>query len=294
MSLLRNSRFMCATITLASCLALPAVTQAQTTDAALERIKKNGEVVIGYRQSSVPFSYLDQSQKPIGYTIDLCHAVVDTLKEKLQLPGLSIKMVAVDLSTSIPLLQNGGIDMECGSMVHTLRRAAQVDFSLATAASSDQLLVKSDSPINEIEDLANKAVAVPAGSTNAALVQSINSSQKLNMRVVMVKDQAEGFLSMSTGRVDAYVTDNVILFGLKQRASNPDAYRITGRRLSYLPYGIVVAPNNSGLLSIINETLALNNQSGRSEALYKKWFGGIGMSFDDQAKELYKLNSFPN
>jgi glutamate/aspartate transport system substrate-binding protein len=294
MSLLRNSRFMCATITLASCLALPAVTQAQTTDAALERIKKNGEVVIGYRQSSVPFSYLDQSQKPIGYTIDLCHAVVDTLKEKLQLPGLSIKMVAVDLSTSIPLLQNGGIDMECGSMVHTLRRAAQVDFSLATAASSDQLLVKSDSPINEIEDLANKAVAVPAGSTNAALIQSINSSQKLNMRVVMVKDQAEGFLSMSTGRVDAYVTDNVILFGLKQRASNPDAYRITGRRLSYLPYGIVVAPNNSGLLSIINETLALNNQSGRSEALYKKWFGGIGMSFDDQAKELYKLNTFPN
>jgi glutamate/aspartate transport system substrate-binding protein len=294
MSLLRNPRFMCATITLASCLALPAVTQAQTTDAALERIKNSGEVVIGYRQSSVPFSYLDQSQKPVGYTIDLCRAVVDTLKEKLQLPGLNIKMVAVDLSTSIPLLQNGGIDMECGSMVHTLRRAAQVDFSLATAASADQLLVKSDSPINEIEDLANKAVAVPAGSTNAALVQSINSSQKLNMRVVMVKDQAEGFLSMSTGRVDAYVTDNVILFGLKQRASNPDAYRITGRRLSYLPYGIVVAPNNSGLLSVINETLALNNQSGRSEALYKKWFGSIGMSFDDQAKELYKLNSFPN
>jgi glutamate/aspartate transport system substrate-binding protein len=294
MSLLRNSRFMCATITLASCLALPAVTQAQTTDSALERIKNNGEVVIGYRQSSVPFSYLDQSQKPVGYTIDLCRAVVDTLKEKLQLPNLNIKMVAVDLSTAIPLLQNGSIDMECGSMVHTLRRAAQVDFSFATAASSDQLLVKSESPIHEIEDLANRAVAVPAGSTNAALVQSINASKKLNMRIVMVKDQAEGFLAVSTGRVDAYVTDNVILYGLKQRATTPDAYRVTGRQLSYLPYGIVVAPNNSGLLSAINETLALSNQSGRSEALYKQWFGGIGMSFDDQAKAIYTLNSIPH
>lgn len=85
----------------------------------------------------------------------------------------------------------------------------------------------------------------------------------------------------------------MILYGLKQRATTPEAYRVTGRQLSYLPYGIVVAPNNSGLLSAINETLALANQSGRSEALYKQWFGGIGMAFDDQAKAIYKLNSIP-
>jgi glutamate/aspartate transport system substrate-binding protein len=185
--------------------------QAQTADAAIARIKHHGEVVIGYRQSSIPFSYLDANQKPVGYTIDLCLAAVQTLKQQLGLPNLTVKFVAVDLSTIIPLLQNGSIDMECGSTVHTLKRSAQVDFSFVTAAASDQLLVKENSSVKEIEDLAGKTVAVPAGSTNAALVQSINANKKLGMRVVFVKDQAEGFLTLSTGRADAYVSDNVIL-----------------------------------------------------------------------------------
>ena len=293
MSLNCIHRLSCAVVALASCLALPAVSQAQTTDAALERIKTNHEVVIGYRQSSIPFSYLDPSQQPIGYTVDLCREVVETLKQKLQLPELQIKLVAVDLSTFIPLLQNGTVDMECGSTVHTLKRAAQVDFSLVTAAASDQLLVKSDSPVNEIEDLANKAVAVPAGSTNAALVQAINAQKQLNMRVVMVKDQAEGFLAVSTGRVEAYVTDNVILYGLKKRAPDPQAFRVTGRPLSYLPYGIVLAPNNSGLLSVVNETLANMNRSGRTAELYSKWFAQVGMPISDLTQSIYKINSFP-
>jgi len=293
MSLKRVTRFSCVSLALATCLALPAMTQAQTTDAALERIKANKQVVIGFRQSSIPFSYLDPSQQPIGYTMDLCREVVETLKQKLQLPDLQIKLVAVDLSTFIPLLQNGTVDMECGSTVHTLRRAAQVDFSLVTAAASDQLLVKSDSPVKEIEDLANKAVAVPAGSTNAALVQSINTRQQLNMRIVMVKDQAEGFLAVSTGRVQAYVTDNVILYGLKKRAPEPEAFRVTGRLLSYLPYGIVVAPNNSGLLAAINETLATLAQSGRATDLYSKWFAQVGMPISELTQSIYKINSIP-
>jgi glutamate/aspartate transport system substrate-binding protein len=293
MSLKPVTRFSCVALAFATCLALPAVTQAQTTDAALERIKANKEVVIGFRQSSIPFSYLDSSQQPIGFTVDLCREVVETLKQKLQLPDLKIKMVAVDLSTFIPLLQNGTVDMECGSTVHTLRRAAQVDFSLVTAAASDQLLVKTDSPVKEIEDLANKAVAVPAGSTNAALVQTINTRQQLNLRIVMVKDQAEGFLAVSTGRVEAYVTDNVILYGLKKRAPDSEAFRVTGRLLSYLPYGIVVAPNNSGLLAVVNETLATLDQSGKASELYTKWFAQVGMPISELTQSIYRINSIP-
>ncbi|WP_158938359.1 amino acid ABC transporter substrate-binding protein [Burkholderia sp. S171] len=266
---------------------------AQTADSAIARIKAHDEVVIGYRQSSIPFSYLDVNQKPTGYTIDLCLAVVDTLKRQLGRSDLKVRFVPVDLTTIIPLLQNGSIDMECGSTVHTQKRAAQVDFSFVTAAASDQLLVKADSKIKEFEDLAGKVLAVPAGSTNAALAQSINVQKKLNIRFVLVKDQAEGFLTVSTGRADAYMSDNVILYGLKKRTSDANAFRVSGRALSYLPYGIVVAPNNSALLNVINATLADSFKSGRAAELYKKWFSEIGMPIDPSVQHIFQVDSIP-
>ncbi|SAL68353.1 extracellular solute-binding protein [Caballeronia udeis] len=266
---------------------------AQTADSAMARIKAHDEVVIGYRQSSIPFSYLDANQKPTGYTIDLCLAVVDSLKRQLGRPDLKVRFVPVDLSTIIPLLQNGSIDMECGSTVHTLKRAAQVDFSFVTAAAADQLLVKADSKIKEFEDLAGKALAVPAGSTNAALAQSLNAQKKLNIRFVLVKDQAEGFLTVSTGRADAYMSDNVILYGLKKRANDANAFRVSGRSLSYLPYGIVVAPNNSALLNVINATLAENFRSGRATELYSKWFSQIGMPLNQSVQQIFQVDAIP-
>jgi glutamate/aspartate transport system substrate-binding protein len=277
-------------VAIAAC-SLPA--RAQTADAAMARINAHSEVVIGYRQASIPFSYLDASQKPVGYTIDLCMAVVDTLKRQTSRPDLKVRFVAVDLSTVIPLLQNGSIDMECGSTVHTLRRAAQVDFSFVTAAAADHLLVKADSKVREIEDLAGKSLAVPAGSTNAALAQSINTQKKLNIRFIFVKDQAEGFLTLSTGRAAAYMSDDVILSGLKQRSGTPEAFRITGRSLSYLPYGIVVAPNNSALANAINSTLAEAFKSGRAQQLYEKWFARLGMPVDPAVQEIFRVNSIP-
>jgi glutamate/aspartate transport system substrate-binding protein len=270
---------------------LPA--RAQTADAAMARIRAHGEVVIGYRQSSIPFSYLDTSQKPVGYTIDLCRAVVDTLKRQTSRPDLKVRFVPVDLSTVIPLLQNGSIDMECGSTVHTLKRAEQVDFSFITAAAADHLLVKADSKVQEIEDLAGQALAVPAGSTNAALAQSINTQKRLNIRFIFVKDQAEGFLTLSTGRAAAYMSDDVILCGLRQRSGKAADFRITGRNLSYLPYGIVIAPNNSALANTINSTLAGIFKSGQAKQLYEKWFAQIGLHVDAAVQEIFRVNSIP-
>jgi glutamate/aspartate transport system substrate-binding protein len=270
---------------------LPA--RAQTADATMARIRAHGEVVIGYRQSSIPFSYLDTSQKPVGYTIDLCMAVVDALKRQTSRPDLKVRYVPVDLSTVIPLLQNGSIDMECGSTVHTLKRAEQVDFSFITAAAADHLLVKADSKVQEIEDLVGQVLAVPAGSTNAALAQSINTQKQLNIRFIFVKDQAEGFLTLSTGRAAAYMSDDVILSGLRQRSGKPAAFRITGRNLSYLPYGIVIAPNNSALESTINSTLAGIFKSGQAKQLYEKWFARIGLHVDEAVQEIFRVNSIP-
>lgn len=267
--------------------------EAQSADASMARIKARGEVVIGYRQSSIPFSYLDASQKPVGYTIDLCMAVVEALKRQISQPDLRVRFVPVDLSTIIPLLQNGSIDMECGSTVYTLQRSAQIDFSFVTAAASDHLLVKAESKVKEIEDLAGKSLAVPAGSTNAALAQSINARESLHIRFIFVKDQAEGFLTLSTGRADAYMSDNVLLSGLIQRSSNPSAFRITGRSLSYLPYGIVIAPNNPALFNAINSTLAETFRSGMAERLYEKWFSQIGMQADPAVLEIPRVANRP-
>ncbi|WP_454687969.1 amino acid ABC transporter substrate-binding protein [Achromobacter aloeverae] len=267
---------------------------AQTADAAMSRIKANGEVVIGYRQSSIPFSYLDSNQKPVGYTIDLCMAVVENLKRQLGGKDLKVRFVPVDLTTIIPLLQNGTIDMECGSTVHTVKRAAQVDFSLVTMAAADQLLVKSDSKVQQIEDLNGQALAVIAGSTNAALAQSLNNQHKLGIRLVFVKDQAEGFLAVSTGRAQAYMTDNVILHGLQKRASDPAQFRVVGRDLSYLPYGIVLAPNNSSLGSVVDATLSGMYSSGAAKALYTKWFVPIGMPLGNDTEQIFRVQAFPN
>ncbi|MFC7518956.1 amino acid ABC transporter substrate-binding protein [Herbaspirillum sp. GCM10030257] len=271
----------------------PSMAGAQTADQVLNRIKETKTVTIGYRESSIPFSFLDANQKPVGYSLDICAAVVENLKKTIGLPNLTVKMQAVDLSTRIPLIQNGTIDMECGSTVNTLARQKQVDFSYVTAVAADQILVKAASPVKEIEDLAGKAVALPTGSTSARLVQALNNKKQLGMRFLFVKDQAEGFLAVDTGRAEGYITDNVILYGLRKRAKQSNEFRVTGRPLSYLPYGIMVAKNNSTLLAVINQTIAEKAHSGEAIAMYDKWFDQLKMPLDPRAQVAFELNAIP-
>jgi glutamate/aspartate transport system substrate-binding protein len=267
---------------------------AQSADAVIARIKESKKVTIGYRESSIPFSYLDESQKPVGYSIDLCNAVIDNLKKDLAIPDLQVVMTPVELSSRIPLIQNGTIDMECGSTVNTLSRQKQVDFSYITAVAADQILVKSTSKIQEMEDLAGKQIALPSSSTSLALLLDVNAKRHLNMRFLYVKDQAEGFLAVQSGRAEAYISDNTLLYGLKNRAKNPADFRITGRPLSYLPYGIVVGKNNSTLLGIVNRTIVEKFRKGEGETLYKKWFGQLKMPLSPLTKAAFELNAIPD
>jgi glutamate/aspartate transport system substrate-binding protein len=284
------------TLILLAAFATSAAVQAQTVaaDAALARIKESKEIRIGYRESSVPFSYLGPDRKPVGYSMDLCMAVVERLKKDLELAQLEVRLQAVDLTTRIPSIQNGTIDLECGSTVNTLARQKQVDFSYVTAVAADQILVKASSKVREIEDLRGKQVALPTGSTSVGLVQAISQQKNLNIRVLTVKDQAEGFLAVDTGRAEAYITDNVILYGLKKRARDPGAYKVVGRPLSYLPYGIMVARNNSALLAAVNRTLAEMFRNGEARKLYEKWFAELDMPFTGQVKAAFETNAIPD
>lgn len=275
------------------CSGVQVQAQAQTADSTIARIKASNKVKIGVRDFSVPFSYLDANQKPTGYSVELCEAVVESLKKELNLPSLEVVMQSVDLSTRIPLIQNATIDMECGSTVNTLTRQRQVDFSYVTAVASDQLLVKASSSIKELEDLAGKVVALPNASTSLAMLTSINNKKHLNMRLMSVRDQAEGFLAVQTGRADAYITDNTILYGLRKDAKNPAEFRITGRPLSYLPYGIMVAKNNSTLLAIINRTIAEKFRNGDGKTMYDKWFGQLNMPLSPLTKAAFDINAIP-
>ncbi|MFJ3048043.1 amino acid ABC transporter substrate-binding protein [Herbaspirillum chlorophenolicum] len=275
-------------------IAAASVAHAQSADSTINRIKSTNKIKIGVRDFSIPFSYLDANQKPIGYSIDLCMAVVDSLKKELNLPNLEVVTQSVDLSTRIPLVQNGTIDMECGSTVNTLARQKQVDFSYVTAVAADQLLVKANSPVKELEDLAGKVIALPNASTSMAMLLSANSKRNLNVRFLYVREQAEGLLAVQTGRADAYITDNTILYGLRKNSKNPEEFRITGRPLSYLPYGILVAKNNSTLMAIINRTIAEKFRNGEGKSLYEKWFGQLGMPLSPVTKAAFELNSIPD
>ena len=179
----------------------------------LAKIADSGTIVIGHRESSVPFSYLDANQKPVGYSIDLCMKVVEAVEAELEM-DLDVSFVPVNPKTRIALMANGTIDLECGSTTNNLTRQQQVEYLPVTFITGTKLLVRADSGINSIADLDGKAVALAQGTTNERAVKAAAADLGLNIDVLPVRDHAEGMLSLETDRVDVYATDHILLFGL--------------------------------------------------------------------------------
>lgn len=266
---------------------------AQSSDAVLDRIKKNGTVSIGYREASIPFSYLDDARKPIGYSIDICLKVVDALREKLAMPHLSVNWVPVNLQNRIPLVANGAVDISCESAVNTIARQSQVDFSVPFFVSHTRLLVKSNSGIKEIEDLGGKVVALPINSVPERLIRALIEEKKLSVRIVPVRDNSEGFLALSTGRADAFSTDDVLLSGLRKSAPTPAEYDVVGRLLSFDSYGLLVQKNSTVFLSLVNATIARSIRSGEMESLYDKWFAPLALPLSPDLAAVLKVLAIP-
>ena len=266
---------------------------AQASDPVLDRIKQKGAISIGYREASIPFSYLDNDRKPVGYSLDLCVKVVDAVKQRLQLPDLKVNYVAVNLQNRSPLVANGTVDLECGSTVNTLARQTQVDFSSAFFVATTRLLVKTGSGIREIEDLNGKSVALPINSTPERLVKAMIEEKKLNVRIVPVRDNSEGFLALSTGRADAFSTDDILLFGLRKSAPNPNDYEVVGRQLSFDPYGLMVQKNSTVFLTLVNTTLARLFRSGEIKAIYAKWFAPLEVPLSPDLEAAFRLQGTP-
>ncbi|WP_246710240.1 amino acid ABC transporter substrate-binding protein [Martelella soudanensis] len=266
---------------------------AQSGDAVIDRIREKNAISIGYREASIPFSYIDDEGQPVGYSTDLCKEVAETVKTALDLPDLKIEWVPVNLQNRIPLVANGTVDISCESAVNTIGRQSQVDFSNPFFISHTRFLVKTGSGITELADLEDKSIALPINSVPERLIKSLIEKDNLNMRIVPVKDNSEGFLALQTGRADAFSTDDILLFGLKNKAVDPAAYEVVGKPLSYDSYGFLVQKNSTVFLTLVNATLARLSRDGELQALYARWFDPMGVPLSPDLATVFHVIAIP-
>jgi glutamate/aspartate transport system substrate-binding protein len=270
---------------------LPALARGQEADTALTRIRKNKAVTVGFRESAPPFAYLDESKQPSGYSIDVCNRIAQEIGRKLNIPRIEIRYVPVTPQTRIPLIANGTVDIECGTTVNSLGRQEQVDFSYAVALAEGRLLVKKTSGIQDLSDLNGKIVTLAAGTTAERYVRAALDRNKINVRVLQVRDNAEGLLAVNSQRVDAFINDAVLLGGVLRTAQNKDDLAIVGKPLSFEQVAFMVGKNNSGLLTIINGTIARLLASGELQKLYDQWITPYGVPIEGEVDTLFKIEA---
>jgi glutamate/aspartate transport system substrate-binding protein len=266
-----------AAIAALACVLLSLPAAAQELTGTLKKIKDSGTITLGIRETSVPFSYLDDKQLPIGYSIDICAAIVEEVKKELALPTLTVKYNPVTSQTRIPLMSNGTIDLECGSTTNSLTRQKQVAFAPVTFITGTKFLVKKSAKIKSYKDLKNKTVVVSQGTTNERVIKALSDKENLNIKFLNAKDHGESFLSVESGRAVAFSMDDILLYGLIAKAKNPKDFEVVGDYLSYDPYGMMFRNNDDGFGVVVRRAVARlfgepGQCNGQIKAIYKKWF----------------------
>lgn len=272
-----------AAIAAATLLATPL--QAQQLTGTLKKIKDTGVIKIGHRDASVPLSYLDDKQRPIGYSIDICMKVVDRVKTELKMPKLKVEFVPVTSQTRIPILTGGNIDIECGSTTNSVERQKQVDFAPTYFVTGTKIIVKKSSGIKGYDDLKGKTVVYTQGTTNERAMKAYNDEKKLGIKFIPSKDHAESFLAVQTDRAAAFPMDDVLLYGLKAGAKNPDDFEVVGEFLSDDPYAIMMRRDDPAFKKVVDAAVTAIYKSGEINKIYTKWFEskippkGINLNF---------------
>lgn len=245
---------------------------AQAPSETLQKIKETGTITFGYRESSIPFSYLDGQQKPVGFSIDLCQKIADKVKQQLGLSNLAIKQVAVNSSNRIPLVANGTVDIECGGTANNLARQKQVSFSVATFAGQPRWLTRTDSGIKKSADLKDKTVVVTQGSNAVGFVRKINEDEKLGMQIIQAKDHGESMLTLSNGRAVAFLEDDILLAGERANSANPASFSFLPGGYDVGYYGLMFKKDDAGFKALVDGVLVGMMKDGSFEKVYKTWF----------------------
>jgi glutamate/aspartate transport system substrate-binding protein len=293
-------RFLLAVGLIAPLLAFPAA-RAQELTGTLKKIKDSKTMTLGYRESSIPFSYVNKVGEPIGYSIDLCNAVVDEVSKELEGVEIAVKYKKVTAETRIPAVQSGEVDLECGSTTANFERKKKVAFSPIFFVAGTKLLVPRSSGISSYLDLRDRAVVATAGTTNEAAVRAISDKQHLGIKFLVGTDHAESFAMLKEGKADAFATDDVLLYGLVATARSGDQYHVVGEYLSYDPYGLMYRKDDPDFAAIVDRTFSRLAQSRELVQLYNKWFQQrlptgetLDLPMSLQLDEIFRVEGVPD
>lgn len=244
---------------------------AQAWTGTLKKAHATGAVTLGYRDASIPFSYLSVRGEPIGYAIEICRALVDAMGQEIG-RELQIKWLPVTSETRFSALTSGQVDLECGSTTNNVERQKVVDFSPTTFVSGTRLMVKNGSSVTSFRDLVGKRVGVTAGTTNEKTLRDLSDKFKLKLQLVVFRDHAESFAQLAADKVDAFATDEILLYGLLAQHKAQAAYAVVGEFLSYEPYGIMYRKGDAQLAEVVNKTFATLADDADLDRLYTRWF----------------------
>src|SRR6202162_626750 len=251
-------------------VAIPSAAQETGT---LKKIRDTGEIVLGVRDASIPFSYADDSGQSIGYSVELCQRVVESLRQTLKMPGLKTRQQLVTSANRVPLVLNGTVDLECGSTVNNIERQKTVAFSLTTFIVNTKFIAKSSSNIQKLADLKGKTVAVTGGTNTMQKITAINKQMNLDLSVISGKDHAESFLLLTNDRVAAFSEDDILLAGLAATSETPTGFRLISiDGMLADPYALMMRRDDPQFKAAVDAALRDVFASGDIQHIYEKWF----------------------
>ena len=253
-------------------LAFAALAATAQTVGTLDKVKASGSITIAYRESSIPFSYLGADAQPTGFSWEICNKLVEQVKKATGRADIKVATQAVTSQNRIPLVQNGTVDIECGSTTNNSERAKQVAFAINTFYTGTRFLVKTASPVKGLADLKGKKVVTTTGTTNFQILRKLNTDQSLGFELLTAKDHAESALMVESDRADAFGMDDILLYGLRASARNPADLAVVGEAIQVEPYAIMMRRDDPAFKKLVDDGIAAMMKSGEFEALYKKWF----------------------
>lgn len=267
----------------------------------LKKVRDTGAITLGYRESSIPFSFLNPAGRPIGYSIDLCKEIVDEVSAELGDREIEVRYRPVTSETRIPALLSGEIDLECGSTTSNHTRQREVAFSPVFFVAGTKLLVKRGSQINSYRNLRGRTVVVTAGTTNEAVIRALDEKEKLGIKLIVAKDHAASYAQLTSGAADAFATDDVLLYGLIATSENGADYKVVGDYLSYDPYGLMYRKDDPAFADIVQRTFQRLAESRELVRLYDTWFQRrlpsgerLDIPMSPQLEEFFHLLGLPD
>jgi glutamate/aspartate transport system substrate-binding protein len=245
---------------------------ATAQEGTLKKVKDSGSITIGHRDSSIPFSYYDQNQHPVGYAMDICYRVVDAVKARLRMPKLKVNLLPVTSATRIPLMANGTIDLECGSTTNNAERKQQVDFGMTYYVVKYRYVAKKSAHLDKIADLKGKTVVSTSGTTDLKALNELNTSRNFGMNVLTANDHAAAFLMVESGRAAAFLMDDILLSGLVANAKKPGDFHISSESLGLEPYSLMLRKDDPEFKKVVDDAMTQLYKSGEIHKIYRKWF----------------------